>query len=170
MKLVQRLVLACAFAVSSSAAFAAGKVAVLDMEQALMATNVMQARVKTLSAEPEFATLKAKFEALQADLKALVQEAQSNKMTWSDSEKQGQRIKAEAKQAELRLTLQNLKQQEQVAMKDVMEELGPKAKTALKQITVAEGIDVVLSRKAAVWVSDDSDITKALTKRLNKAK
>lgn len=170
MKLVQKIVLACALAISSSTVLAAGKVAVLDMEQALMATDVMQARVKTLSAEPEFSALKAKFEALQSDLKALVQEAQSNKMTWSDSEKQAQRIKAEAKQAELRLTLQNLKQQEQVAMKDVMEELGPKAKTALKQITVAEGIDIVLSRKAAVWVSDGSDITKTLTKRLNKAK
>lgn len=170
MKLVQNLVLACVFAASSTVAFAAGKVAVLDMEQALMATDVMQARIKKLSSQPEFAALKAKFEALQADLKSLVQEAQSNKMTWSDSEQQAQRIKAEAKQAELRLTLQNLKQQEQVAMKDVMEELGPKAKTALKQITVAEGIEVVLSRKAAVWVSDDSDITKTLTKRLNKAK
>jgi outer membrane protein len=140
------------------------------MEQALMATDVMQARVKKLTAEPEFAALKAKFDSLQSDLQSLEQEFQSNKMTWSDADKQGQRIKAEAKQKELRVILQSLKQQEQVAMKSVMQELGPKAKTALQQITTAQDIDIVLARNAALWRTESSDITAELTQRLNKAK
>jgi outer membrane protein len=135
-----------------------------------MATDVMQARVKKLTAEPEFAALKAKFDSLQSDLQSLEQEFQSNKMTWSDADKQGQRIKAEAKQKELRVILQSLKQQEQVAMKSVMQELGPKAKTALQQITTAQDIDIVLARNAALWRTESSDITAELTQRLNKAK
>lgn len=170
MKLLQNLALACALTVSSAAALAAGKVVVLDMEQALMATNLMQARVKKLESEPNFSSHKAKFDALQADLKSLVTEAQANKMTWSDADRQSQRIKAEAKQAELRVVAQGLNEQKQVAMGEVLKELGPKAESALKQITSAEGIDVVLSRKAAVWVSESNDITAALTQRLNKAK
>lgn len=170
MKMIKQIALVCTLAVSSTAAFAAGKVAVLDMEQALLKTNVMQARVKKLNSEPEFSALKAKFDSLQADLKALVQEAQSNKMTWSDADRQSQRIKAEAKQAELQLAAQGLNGQKQNAMGQVLKELGPKAQTALKQITAAEGIEVVLSRKAAIWVSESSDITDKLTQRLNKSK
>jgi outer membrane protein len=170
MKLIKEIVLTCALAVSSTAALAASKVVVVDMEQALMATDVMQARVKKLTAEPEFAALKAKFDSLQSDLQSLEQEFQSNKMTWSDADKQGQRIKAEAKQKELRVILQSLKQQEQVAMKSVMQELGPKAKTALQQITTAQDIDIVLARNAALWRTESSDITAELTQRLNKAK
>jgi len=170
MKLLQKSVLLSIFLFTSVVAQAAGKVVVLDMDRALMSTTVMQAEFKKLAATAEFSALKAKFEGLQVDLKSLVKEAQDNNMTWSDADKQAQQIKAKAKQAEMRLAMQGLNAQKQAVMSKVMEGLGPKAKTALKQITVAEGIDVVISKKAAIWMAESADITDTLTARINKAK
>ncbi len=49
-----------------------------------------------------------------------------------------------------------------------MQELGPKAKTALNEVVTAEGLGLVLDSSVAYWANADHDITAKVTAKLNK--
>ena len=170
MGIMKKATLAAAALVFSTAAMAGDKVAVFDLQAAILSTNVAKAQVKKLQANSDYAAMQAKFESLKSDLQGLAKDAEKNGMTWSQDQQQAQRKKMEYKRADLELAAKKLQAEKNAAVQRIMQELAPKAKTVLNQLITAEGIGLVLDSKVAYYAEGSFDITSKVTDKLNKSK
>ena len=62
------------------------KIAVIDMQQAMFASNYAQSMAKEASESADFVALRAKAESSAADLQAMAKEAETKRLTWSTEE------------------------------------------------------------------------------------
>jgi outer membrane protein len=154
----------------SAAALAEGKIAVFNAQAAIMNTQAAKKALDTLKSNPEFAAMTAKFEALRTDMASLEKNAKTDGMTWTADEKADYRKKVEFKNADMKLVLEKLRAEEQAAVQRLMQDMIPKAKSALNQVVVAEGISVVIDSKSALYADPAHNITAKVTDKLNKAK
>lgn len=168
-KIKSAFVLAIAL-LAAPLAMAADKVVVFDLQSAILNTDIAKKRVEEMQANAEFASLKAKFETLRADLQKMAKDAEKNGVTWSPEQAAEHRKKMEYSRADLELVAKKLQAEQKATAQRVMEELGPKAQAALKDVIAAEGIGLVLSTQTAYYAEPSLDITAKVTEKLNKAK
>lgn len=166
MKQVSIALVALAF---SAVAAAESKVVVFNMQAAIIQTDAAKKSLQALDADADFAAMRAKFESLRADLVSLDKDAKTNGMTWSDEQKANHRKNVEYKSADLKLAAEKLKAERNAVVKQIMQEQGQKAKTALNEVVTAEGIGLVLDSSVAYWASANYDITGKVTDKLNKS-
>ncbi|BFM15288.1 hypothetical protein R50073_14710 [Maricurvus nonylphenolicus] len=170
MRILKSFAIALVAITLSATAMAEGKIAVFNAQAAIMNTQAAKKALESLKANPEFAAMTAKFEALRADMAALEKEANTKGMTWNAEEKADYRKKVEFKNADMKLVLEKLRAEEQAAVQRLMQDMIPKAKSALNQVVVAEGISVVIDSKSALYADPAHNITAKVTDKLNKAK
>lgn len=154
----------------SAATFAQGKIVILDIQAAMLSTEVAQQRLAKLDKNPEYAALKAKLDGLVADRKNLQAAAEKDGMTWSAEKQAEHNKKAEYLRADYELAAKKLQAERQAVMQQVMQELTPKTRTVLEQLIAADNIGLVLTSQAAIHAAPAFDITPKLTEMLNKAK
>lgn len=157
---------ACLFSIGTMAA--SSKVVVVNMQAAILQADVAKKQLMALEANADFAAMKAKYDSLRADLGNMEKDAQTNGMTWTDEQKMDYRKKAEYKNADLKLAVEKLKAEQNAVMKRIMQEQAGKAKEALNEVVVADGIGLVLDAGSALFATPDYDITAKITEKLNK--
>ena len=165
-----KLILTLVAVLAGNLAFAEGKVAVFDAQAAIFNTDLAKQRIDEYSKKPEIASMRAKFEGLQSDLQNMQKEKETNGMTWSQDQAAEHRKQEEYKAADLQLIVKKLKAEENAALGSIQRELAPKVQTAVNQIVEAEGIGILLHKRAAVYAGPTFDITQKVTDKLNKAK
>lgn len=154
----------------SAVTVAQGKVAIVDIQGAMLGTEVAKQSIAKLEKNPEFAAMKAKRDGLVADMKALAATEEKNQMTWSPEQLTEHRKKAEYLRADYELVGKKLQSESQVVLQQVAQNLTPKTRTALDQLIAVEGIGLLLNSQAAIHAAPEFDITSKLTDMLNKAK
>jgi len=158
----------------SGAVMAEGKIAVLDLQRAILSTDKARSGLKALQANAEYAKLQAKDESLVADLKAMQKKANDKGMTWSDDKKLEHNKQAEYKQADLKLVRQKLQKEQTIVVQKVTREMIAQAQKAAQEVIKAGGYGLVLNSAANLQVvqfADTSfDITSKVTDKLNKMK
>ncbi|WP_243760229.1 OmpH family outer membrane protein [Pseudomaricurvus hydrocarbonicus] len=167
MKNISVALLALVFSV---AAVAADKVAVINMQAAIMQTKSAQKSLQTLEANADYAAMKAEFESLRADMISLNKNAQKNSVTWTDKQKAEHRKQMEYKAADMKLIEQKLKAESGSVVQSIMQAQGAKAKAALQDLVKEEGIGLLLDSSVAYYADKNYDLTAKLTAKLNKAK
>jgi len=150
--------------------FAEGKVAVLDVQNAILRTEVAQKELKSMQADAEFAALKAKGVSLETELKALIEEMQTKGLTWSEERKADQRKKMEYKQADLQLLSKKLQAEQTAVVQGLLRRFAKAAQVAVQDVIKSGGYGLVLDAKAAQYYDTSFDITAKVTDKLNKAK
>ncbi|AFU98261.1 putative outer membrane protein OmpH [Simiduia agarivorans SA1 = DSM 21679] len=168
-KMKNAFVLAIALLVAP-VAMAADKVVVFDLQSAILNTDLAKKRIQEMQANAEFAGLQAKFESLRADLQKMAKDAEKNGVTWNPEQTAEHRKKMEYARADLELVAKKLQAEQKATAQRVLEELGPKAQAALKDVIAADGIGLVLSTQTAYYAEPSLDITAKVTEKLNKAK
>lgn len=161
------VVLLCAF---SAGSLAQGKVVIVDIQTAMLSTNVAQKELEKLDKNPEFAALKAKSDGLVADLKKLQATVEKDGLTWSAEQQAEHRKKVEYVRADYELVGKKLQAEQQAVMQRILQELSGKTHTVLEQLIAADNIGLVLHSQAAIHASAAHNITPKLTELLNKAK
>lgn len=158
----------------SGAVMAEGKIAVLDLQRAILSTDKARSGLKALQANAEYAKLQAKDESLVSDLQAMQKKANDKGMTWSDEKKLEHNKQAEYKQADLKLVRQKLQKEQTIVVQKVTREMIGKAQKAAQEVIKAGGYGLVLNSAANLQVvqfADTSfDITSKVTDKLNKMK
>lgn len=170
MKIMNKMMMIALLSVMSVASFAQEKVAILDIQAAMLSTELAKRELAKLDKNPEFASMKAKLDGLVADIKKLQATAEKDGMTWSAEQQSEHRKKVEYLRADYELAGKKLQAEQQAVMQRIMQELGPKARAALEQLITAEKIGLILNSQAAIHASAAYDITPKLTDALNKAK
>lgn len=171
---MKHLLIATLLLGSSLLALADGKIAVVNFEQAVFNTDVVQAKAQELQQDPEYIKNMEEVKAIQTEGKKLVERLQKEAPTMSLEQKQKAEADMKNKQSDMEHVARKLKEAEAAVLKPIMYELNMQAMEIAKDIVAKEGIGLLLnasSQTQTVLHADTSfDITAKVTDRLNKLK
>ena len=167
---VCKIALVSLFLLASSLAAAQGKIAVLDMQGAILNTNEAQKRLKGLREEEQFKASLAELEKLQKEYNDIIQKLQKDLAVMSATQKDAERKKVEGKRADIEHVVRKLQASEQEVMGELMQQMGPKLQQVVADLIKSEEIGLLLDQKAAIHVNTGYSITAKVTEQLNKAK
>jgi outer membrane protein len=153
----------------STAALAAGKdkVAVFDVQEAILSTSMAKADMKAFESRADIAKMIKDAEKLKKDIIDLRDEASQDSSKWSAEKADSQKKAVEFKQADFELIVRKLNSERQAAGKKLIDEIAPRLESIVKSIIEAEGIGLLIDKKAAIHVDPSLDITAKVTEKLN---
>lgn len=151
----------------SGAAAAQTKVAVFNLQAAIMSTEIAKSKVNALKTSAEYSKLQSSAESIRAEVQKLAEDAQKNSVTWSDEQKSEHQRKMNFKRSDFETTVQKLRAMEAQVGQEIQKTMAPKAKAALEAIIKEQKLDLVLDAGSAYFASPESDLTAAVVKRMN---
>jgi outer membrane protein len=164
MNLVRVVLLAAATLVSSQAL--AEKVAVLGIQQALLASEAagsFRAQLKE-----EFASDQARLLDLEKQAKDAQAKLQANRDLASNEQQQQMRMQFQKVFAEYQRLGQELQQKRMQREQAFVVEMKPKLDKVLQQLIASEGYDLIVARDATLYAKKELDITAKVVELLNK--
>ena len=160
-----------AMATFTAGANAAGKVAVLNIQRAILSTDLAQARLKELRDERDYKTNRKELEQLQKRYQKDVDKLNKELPVLSNEQKAARGQSIQAIRGDMEHVGRKLQAAEQALVQSVIQELGERMQKAIKTVVDKENIGLLLDSKSAIVVADNSfDITSKVTDRINKSK
>ena len=126
--------------------WAQGKIAVVDLQEAILQTDLAQKRLQEVRDQDDFKADKAEFEKLKKELDELVKKFQKDAAVMSQEQQAAARQKLSSKQADLEHVVGKVQQTEQVAAQALLQEMGPKVQEVLRDLITTDGIGLLLQR------------------------
>ncbi|HQQ74064.1 MAG TPA: OmpH family outer membrane protein [Pseudomonadales bacterium] len=164
-KLIKTMILSAAVLGAPMAFAAKDKVAVFDVQEAILGTAMAKSDMKAFEGRADVAKMISDAEKLKKDITAM--RAELAGLSGAKAEEKKKSI--EFKQADFELIVRKLNAERQAAGKKLMDEIGPKLEGIVKDIVDAEGIGLLLDKKAAIHADPSFDITAKVTEKLNAA-
>lgn len=155
---------------ASSLVAAQGKIAVLDVQGAILNTNEAQKRLKELRDQPAFKANSQELEKLKQEYDNVIKQLQKDLAVMSNEQKEAQRKKIEEKRSDIEHVVRKLQVSEQELLQGLMQEMGPKLQEAVAALIKSEDIGLLLDRKVAMHVDNGYNITAKVTEQLNKGR
>lgn len=147
--------------------WAQGKIAVVDLQEAILQTDLAQKRLQDIRDQDDFKADKAEFEKLKKELDELVKEFQKDAAVMSQEQQTAARQKLANKQADLEHVVGKVQQAEQAAAQALLQEMGPRVQEVLRDLIATDGIGVLLQRGAVIHADPSYSITAKVTDKLN---
>lgn len=155
--------------VPSTAVSALGKIGIINMQQAILASN---------EGQRDFQTLSKKFEPKQTELKGMNEEVDNlKKQLNTQGDKLNDMARAnlvrtiESKQKELQRNLEDAQTDFQSQQNDIMQQVGQKMMQVLDKYAKANGyalvLDVSNQNSPVLWAGASTDLTKAIVDQYN---
>lgn len=170
MKSVTRMLATATLMVAASLASAEGKIAVLNIQEAILNTEVAQGRLQALRAEAEYAENRKQLEALGKEHDAAAQQLQKDLAVMSNDQKAAATKKLQEKRADIEHVARKLQAAEQELGQALIQELAPKLQQVVTELIKTEGIGLLIDRKAALHADSSFSITAKVTDKLNQMK
>lgn len=148
-------------------AVAQGKIAVVDLEAAILQSDYAQARLNEFEISEDFAADKAEFEGLREELDQLVQDFQRDQAAMSEDQQVSARQKLASKQSDIEYVAKKLQAMQQQNGQRVFQELAPKAREVLRDIIATDGIGLLLQQQTVIHADLGYSITAKVTDKLN---
>lgn len=167
MNITRKLMIVLALVLTPVLANAQGKIAVLDVQEAILNTDVAKNRLEAFRSEPDIAGNVKQLETLQKEFQALVEQIKKDSAVMSAEQKQAQSKKIQEKRADIEHVGRKLKAAEQEMAQKLMQELGPKLQQVVGQLIQSEGIGLLLSKQAVMHVDSSYSISAKVTDKLN---
>lgn len=147
--------------------FAAEKVAYVEIGPIITGSEAAMARGKQLVEQADYVALTARLEGLQADLKAMQEEA-SKALGWSDEQNADFAKKFEYTKADFQLEGKKLQAEQKQIQQTIVTEFQGKALAAVDEVAKSEGITMVVRSESLIWGNPEVDITAKVLDLLNK--
>lgn len=167
-KLFQVLFVTLALALPSLG-WAQGKIAVVNLEQAILQTDFAQKRLNEARNRDDYKTDKAEFDRLKDEFDGMVQQFQKDAAVMSQEQQQDARRKLASKQADLEHVAGKLQVAEQEVGQALLQEMSPRVQEVLQEIIASEGIGLLLQRGSVIHADAGYSITAKVTDKLNQA-
>jgi outer membrane protein len=151
--------------VASPLAFAEVKIAVVDVQRALM--NSEQAKVLLGKIQEEFKGEEDDIRKVQSEAAALLQRMQKDSEVMSESEKRKLQQEIEEKNNDFVYLRQKLQRQAEERQRELFTGTEAKLQKAIEALVISEDYDLIMPRGAALYVGDLYDITRKVTEKLN---
>ncbi len=150
-----------------SLALAQGKIAVVNLQEAILQTDLAQKRLDEVYNQEDFKADKAEFDQLKKELDELVKKFQKDAAVMSQEQQAAMRQKLANKQSDLEHVAGKLKQAEQVAGQALLQEMSPKVQEVLRELIATEGIGLLLHQASVIHADAGYSITAKVTDKLN---
>ncbi len=150
---------------SAAAASAELKIAVLDTQRALIASEEAQSLSKKISEELQSDEAEAK--ALNDEVRTLTEKLQKDGEVMSPAEQRKAQKDIEDKQIDLQFLVNKLQKAVQDRRQELVNHMLPKIDAVLKDLIELEGYDLIMERSNLRYVNTKHDITRKVTEKLN---
>ena len=151
----------------SSAAFAQGRIAVVDLEQAILQSDSAQQQIRDFEASDAYADDRAEFDKLKTEFDKLVQDFQRDQAAMSEEEQVAARQKLASKNADLEYVAKKLQSLNQQNAQRVFQELVPAARQVLGEVIETDQIGLLLQAQSVIHADLGYNITAKVTDKLN---
>ncbi len=148
-------------------AAAQGKIAVVNLQEAILQTDLAQKRLAEVRSQEDYKSDKAEFERLKKEMEDLAKKFQKDAAVMSQEQQLAARKKLANKQADLEHVTGKLQQAEQLAGQSLLQEMSPKVQQVLRELITAEGIGLLLQQQAVIHADAGYNITAKVTDKLN---
>ena len=152
----------CLVAASASAEL---KIAVLDTQRALIASEEAQSLSQKISEELQSDEAEAK--ALNDEVRTLTEKLQKDGEVMSPAEQRKAQKDIEDKQIDLQFLVNKLQKAVQDRRQELVNHMLPKIDAVLKDLIELEGYDLIMERSNLRYVNTKHDITRKVTEKLN---
>tara|TARA_R110002110_G_scaffold415765_3_gene655283 strand:- start:47908 stop:48414 length:507 start_codon:yes stop_codon:yes gene_type:complete len=149
------------------AGWAQGKIAVVDLQEAILQTDLAQKRLNDVRNQDDYKSDKKEYDELKKEFDDLVKKFQKDAAVMSQEQQLAARKKLSNKQADLEHVTGKLQQAEQAAGQALLQELAPSVQEVLRQLIAAEGIGLLLQRTSVIHADAGYSITAKVTDKLN---
>ena len=170
MKNIKFVVFATLLMSMASVSAAATKIAIVDMQRAIMETNVAKKRLKEMQNDRDYKANMREAEKIKKEGEALVAKLKKDGAVMGASQKADLEKRIQGKQADLKHIGTKVQASQQRAMQDIGMEFQGNAKAAVDKIIKAERIGLLLDSRSALHADPSYDITAKVTKKLNDLK
>jgi outer membrane protein len=167
LKMFRQMMVATLLLLLPVLASAQGRIAVVDLQAAILQTDYAQERLAQLEDNEDFKADKANFEALRAERDQLVESYQRDEAAMSDDQKAAARQRVSSKQADLEYVAQKLQASQQQNAQLVFQELAQAARAVLGQIIETDQIGLLLQQQNVIHADLGYSITAKVTDKLN---
>ena len=167
MTIFKKLVAATALTLLPLVALAQGKIAVVNLEAAILQSDYAQQRLAEFEANEDFMADKSQYEKVVAEIKEIQANFERDQAAMSEDQKVAARQKLASKQSDLEYVVKKLQAMQQQNAQRVFQELAPKAQEVLQQVIATEQIGLLLSRQAVLHADMGYDVTAKVTDKLN---
>lgn len=153
-----------------SVAFAQGRIAVFDLEAAVLNTDVAKQRLNALRNQKEFKNNLSELETVRKDYEKLVQKLQKDIEIMSAEQRQLAKNQIDSKRSDGEHLARKIEAAQQQEVQTIMKEVGPKLQKLLPEIIKEENIGLLLPAKAVMHADAGYNITAKVADKLNQAK
>lgn len=169
--MVKQIVAAVLIAVSLAAtpALAAGKIAVIDRQQAILETEFAKNKLRELRESADFVANLKERDAAIAKVKELYGKAQKEGPTMSKDDQTDLAMKIQEKEADVKHAATKLQSAEQQLAREVLIQSSDKMMAVISDLIKEEGIGLLLET-GVLFADADYSITARVTEKLNTAK
>ncbi|MDZ7782554.1 MAG: OmpH family outer membrane protein [Halioglobus sp.] len=147
--------------------WAQGKIAVVNLEEAILQTDLAQQRLNEVRGEEDYKADKAEFDKLKDEFDELVKKFQKDAAIMSQEQQVAARNKLASKQADLEHVTGKLQKAETTAVQALLQEMTPSVQAVLQEIIEQDGIGLLLQRQAVIHADPGYSITAKVTDKLN---
>ncbi len=165
-KLIKVVFAVLAFSVSTLG-WAAGKIAVVDVQGAILQTDVAQKRLGEVRDKADYKKNKAEADRLKSEGEALFKTFKKDEAVMSLEQKSAAEKKLSGIQDDFRIVVEKMQQAEQSVARELLQDMAPKAQEALRDIIKAESIGLLLQGNAVIHAEDSYIVTSKVTDKLN---
>lgn len=165
-KLIKVVFVALALSVSTLG-WAAGKIAVVDVQDAILQTDIAQKRLGEIRDKADYKKNKVEADRLKAEGEALFKTFKKDEAVMSLEQKSTAEKKLSGIQDDFRIVVEKMQQAEQSVARELLQDMAPKAQEALRDIIKAESIGLLLQGNAVIHAEDSYIITTKVTDKLN---
>lgn len=164
---IKVLIAGMALAMLPALGQAQGRIAVVNLEEAILQTDEAQQRLNALRESEDYKADKTELDKLQEERGALIKEVQNDLAVMSPEQQQEARKRLANKNADLEHVLRKLQQAEQALGQELLAEMTPKVQAVLRELIQSEGIGLLIQRNAVIHADNGYSITAKVTDKLN---
>jgi outer membrane protein len=150
---------------STGAAAAELKIAVLDTQRALIESEEAQQLLR--NAQSELEGEQQQVNTLGAEIMALQEKMQKDAEVMSPAEARRRQKELEDKQLDYQFRANRLQKEVQDRRQELLQQMAPKIDAVLQDLIELEGYDVIMQRNSLLYANSKHDITRKVTEKLN---
>lgn len=150
-------------------AWSQDKIAVIDVQGAILQTDYAQKKLGEIRSQPEYKKNKEEYDRIKKEGDELLKKFQKDAAVMSQDQKVAAQQKLASMQEDLDHVTSKLQQAEQSTGQAILQEMAPKVQGILREIIEKEGIGLLLQRNAVVHAAPSYSITAKVTDKLNQA-
>lgn len=147
--------------------WAQGKIAVVNLEEAILQTDMAQKRLGEVRSQEDFKADNEELEKLKNEFDELVKKFQKDAAIMSQEQQVAARNRLQSKQADMEHVAGKLQKTRNMALQALIEEMEPHLDTVMQEIIAQDGIGLLLHRQSIIHADPGYSITAKVTDKLN---